>query len=146
MKELAKKFIDKVYRMFIEESKEGTDYIMDKIERQDVEFNPEDFDPDNLPAAVLIYTSDEDDKILAFSVLELSEDGASAFGVICDMLVHPSKRGTGLGSQLLEKSKEWFKSLGIDEIYLESGLNNHSAHQFFEKKGFKPVSYVFKLS
>ncbi|MBQ1218846.1 MAG: GNAT family N-acetyltransferase [Bacteroidales bacterium] len=123
-----------------------TDYIMDKIERQDVEFNPEDFDPDNLPAAVLIYTSEEDDKILAFSVLELSEDGASAFGVICDMLVHPSKRGTGLGSQLLEKSKEWFRSLGIDEIYLESGLNNHSAHQFFEKKGFKPVSYVFKLS
>ncbi|MBQ5593862.1 MAG: GNAT family N-acetyltransferase, partial [Bacteroidales bacterium] len=102
--------------------------------------------PDNLPAAVLIYTSEEDDKILAFSVLELSEDGASAFGVICDMLVHPSKRGTGLGSQLLEKSKEWFRSLGIDEIYLESGLKNHSAHQFFEKKGFKPVSYVFKLS
>ncbi len=123
-----------------------TEYILDKIDRQNIEWDADNFDPDNLPAAVMVYIPDDDDKILAFSVLELSEDGAFPFGVICDMLVHPSKRGTGLGSQLLEKSKEWFASMGIDEIYLESGLNNHSAHEFFEKKGFKPISYVFKLS
>ncbi|MDO4735707.1 MAG: GNAT family N-acetyltransferase [Bacteroidia bacterium] len=128
-----------------------TDYILSKIDRQTVEYDAENFDPDNLPAAVLLYTSTteqspDQEQILAFAVLELSEDGASPFGVICDMLVHPSKRGTGLGAQLLEKSKEWFMSMGIDEIYLESGLNNHSAHEFFEKKGFKPISYIFKLS
>lgn len=110
-------------------------YIGKKIagDREDVQ----------LPSAVIVYRNNG--KITAFCVLEISEDGGSPYGIICDMLVIPQMRGTGLGKELLAKAKEWFKEHGICDVYLESGLNNHSAHAFFRKYGFREVSHIFKL-
>lgn len=96
-----------------------------------------------LPSSVIVYRNNG--KIAAFCVLAVLEDGCNPYGVICDMLVIPQMRGTGLGKELLVKAKEWFKEHGICDVYLESGLNNHSAHAFFRKYGFREVSHIFKL-
>lgn len=123
-------------------------YIIEKIEGQ---YLPKE----KLPSAVLICSlpQEEEDSpqlrscnsIDAFCVLEISEDGAAPFGIICDMLVSPRLRGRGLGGKLLDKAMEWFTLMGITDVYLESGVENHSAHGFFESKGFKTVSHIFKL-
>ena len=51
-----------------------------------------------------------------------------------------------MGKEMINMCKEWFKSKNIKDIYLESGLDNHSAHKFFERNGFKPVSQIFKIT
>lgn len=95
------------------------------------------------PTAVFVHRNSG--KIDAFCVLEITDDGNKPFGTICDMLVLPHLRGEGMGKKLLAQAKEWFAANGVTDIYLESGLNNHSAHEFFRKQGFREISHIFKL-
>lgn len=87
----------------------------------------------------------DDGSVIAFCVVSIQSDEGSKYGMVCDVLVKDSFRGLGLGSHLLDKAVEWLHSQGINEIYLESGKNNHSAHAFFRKRGFAQVSEIFKL-
>ena len=84
-------------------------------------------------------------EIVGFGVAEIQEDGAEPFGMVCDVLVKESCRRSGVGSALLDKALEWLKANGIVDIYLESGLNNHSAHDYFKRRGFVKVSEIYKL-
>lgn len=81
-----------------------------------------------------------------FCVTEIMEDGAEPFGMICDVLVRESCREKGLGTELLESAKKWLRDKGIRDIYLESGLENHAAHEYFMKRGFVKVSEIYKLA
>lgn len=87
----------------------------------------------------------EEQKILAFGVLEVTEDGHKPFGMICDMLVDSHLRGRGVGTVLFKEALGWFKESGVSDIYLESGINNHRVHKYFEHLGFEVVSHIFKL-
>lgn len=86
-----------------------------------------------------------DGDILGFCVAEIQEDGADPFGMVCDVLVKESCRRAGVGSSLLAKAIEWLRSMGVDDIYLESGLNNHAAHEYFMRRGFVKVSEIYRL-
>lgn len=108
-------------------------YISGKMNREETQ----------LPAGILVYK--EKEAIQAFCVLEIEEDGDKPYGVICDMLVLESFRGKGLGKQMFEQIMNWFREYGVEAVYLESGVNNHPAHAFFEKMGFFKVSHIFKL-
>jgi Acetyltransferase (GNAT) family. len=105
-------------------------YITEKIEIADAE----------------VYMAlDENGALLGFSVVDIEEDGADPFGMICDVLVLPSNRKSGVGSALIERDLSWLSSRGIADVYLESGKDNHSAHRYFEKRGFEHVSNIYKL-
>jgi len=84
--------------------------------------------------------------VLGFCVVEIQEDGAEPYGMLCDLLVKGDCRSKGVGSSLLQAGLEWFSQNGISDIYLESGLNNHSAHEYFIRKGFVKVSEIYKLA
>lgn len=84
-----------------------------------------------------------DGNLAGFCVLEDSEDGGDHFGVLCDILVNPDIRGRGIGSSLLDTALDWFHSRGLKDVYLESGKDNHPAHEFFMSKGFFKVSEVY---
>ena len=75
----------------------------------------------------------------------ITNDGARPYGVIFDLSVDPAYRGKRIGQELLQRATESFRDKGIQDCYLESGVNNHSAHQFFEHHGFKQVSDIFRL-
>ena len=113
--------------------KKWTYYIRKKINNRSTKY----------PSVVLKYL--DEGKIVAFGVFEVSADGDKPFGIIGDMVVLRKYRGSGLGKKLLDEGLQWFAAMGIDDIYLESGLHNESAHRFFEKNGFERVSYIFKL-
>ena len=86
-----------------------------------------------------------EDSIAGFCVADIEEDGADPFGVVCDVLVKETFRSRGIGDSLLETAIGWLRSKGVNGIYLESGKNNHSAHRFFEKRGFVHVSEIYRL-
>lgn len=88
---------------------------------------------------------DADGGLAGFCVAEISNDGDKRFGVLCDILVSGALRGRGVGSALLQAARDWFSAKGISDIYLESGLNNHEAHEYFIGKGFMKVSEIYKL-
>ena len=83
--------------------------------------------------------------IIGFTVAEIQEDGAEPFGMVCDVLVDESRRCGGVGTALLQTALGWFREMGIKDIYLESGLNNHAAHEYFMRRGFVKVSEIYKL-
>ena len=86
-----------------------------------------------------------DGEIIGFTVAEIQEDGADPFGMVCDVLVDESLRCSGVGTALLQAALGWFKEMGIVDVYLESGLNNHAAHEYFMRRGFAKVSEIYKL-
>lgn len=81
--------------------------------------------------------------LLGFCVLETDSDGGAPFGVLCDILVNAEARGQGVGSRLFSAAEDWFKIRNLKDVYLESGKNNHNAHDFFIRRGFMKVSEVY---
>ncbi len=86
-----------------------------------------------------------DGEIVGFCVITIMNDGAEPFGMLCDLLVGGECRQKGIGTALFNKALEWFRSKGIADVYLESGLNNHAAHEYFMRRGFCKVSEIYKL-
>ena len=82
--------------------------------------------------------------LLGFSAIDIEEDGADPFGMLCDLLVLPQNRSHGVGTALMQADFDWFNEKGIKDIYLESGRENHNAHAFFEHHGFEHVSNIYK--
>lgn len=93
-------------------------------------------------SSVFIY--EQDGQARGFVVLDVNRGLGAPWGMVCDLLVDRDLRGCGIGVQLLEYGVEWLRSKGAADIYLESGIRNHSAHEFFERKGFAPVSMMFR--
>ena len=87
----------------------------------------------------------DDDVILGFCVADVFRDGEAPFGMVSDLLVKEDSRGSGVGSALLDTALEWLRSREVAGIYLESGLKNHAAHEYFMRRGFCKVSEVYKL-
>jgi ribosomal protein S18 acetylase RimI-like enzyme len=88
----------------------------------------------------------EDDGLLnGFIIFGITDDGDAPFGMIFDLAVTPECRGKHIGQSLVEKAMEYFKQSNIKGCYLESGVNNHSAHHFFERHGFAHVSNIYRL-
>lgn len=81
--------------------------------------------------------------LLGFCVMETDSDGGAPFGVLCDILVNAEARGHGVGVRLFSAAEDWFKSRNLKDVYLESGKNNHNAHNFFIRRGFMKVSEVY---
>lgn len=88
----------------------------------------------------------EDNGVLnGFIIFGITDDGDAPFGMIFDLGVAPECRGKHIGQSLVEKAMEYFKQSNIKDCYLESGVNNHSAHHFFERHGFAHVSNIYRL-
>lgn len=75
-------------------------------------------------------------------LVTFSRNAARAFAILEDMMVLPSARSHGYGSQFLEWITKECASRGIRRMFLESGIENDHAHHFFEREGFEKVSVV----
>ena len=96
--------------------------------------------PDN---TLLLYLDGEE--ITGFILFGITEDGAAPYGQVFDLSVDPAYRGKHIGQELLQRATTSFREWGVKDCYLESGVNNHSAHRFFEHHGFQQVSDIFRL-
>ncbi|MGM9736059.1 MAG: GNAT family N-acetyltransferase [Candidatus Cryptobacteroides sp.] len=98
------------------------------------------------PQRAAVYKAVSAEGIVGFCVVEIMEDGAEPFGMVCDVLVKESCRCSGVGTALLDTALSWLRSNGIKDIYLESGQNNHAAHAYFVRRGFRKISEIYKLA
>ncbi len=92
--------------------------------------------------AIILLVLDED-MLIGFIIAGYESDSYEHYGVIYDMCVEPESRGSGIGSEIIGIVFDRMMENGVASCYLESGLNNHRAHHFFEKIGFKVVSKIF---
>ena len=88
---------------------------------------------------------DDTGTLMGFCAAYIVGDAGIRFGMVGDILVNSQCRGGGVGNTLLQTAIDWFHSKGIQDIFLESGKDNHSAHRYFEKRGFVHVSEIYKL-
>ena len=92
------------------------------------------------PTVGRIYCATESDRIigmvnLLFTV-STAEGGPVAW--LEDMIVHPSRRGQGIGEQLLQTAIAEARSSGCLRITLLTDTTNQSAVRFYTRSGFTP--------
>lgn len=94
----------------------------------------------------ILIAENENAEIVGMMVFNIINSPFKKYAILEDMLLDQSVRGQSLGSKLLEKAIEESKNWNISFILLESGVNNHGAHQFFNRYGFKKVSESYILT
>lgn len=113
-------------------------------------FQEADFKPDheaqsrglahimNNPEIGLIVVARQDDQIVG--MVNLLYTVSTALGdrvaLLEDMVVSPNARGTGVGSQLLEKAIQFARLNGCKRITLLTDRANESAQRFYQRHGF----------
>lgn len=75
-------------------------------------------------------------------LVTFSRTSPNPFAVVEDMVIASSARGKGYGAMFMTWMDGECARRGIRRQFLESGLHNERAHDFFEKHGFHPVSIV----
>lgn len=105
-----------------------------------------DFNSDGSSKLNILIAENENSEIVGMMVFNVINSPFKKYAILEDMLLDQSVRGQSLGSKLLEKAIEESKNWNISFILLESGVNNHGAHQFFNRYGFKKVSESYILT
>lgn len=94
----------------------------------------------------LVATS-SDGKILGFVLMKKhSPGGAKPWGELSDIVLAPKQRSDGCGQLLLSRAVASFRKWGVEQVFLETGIDNKKAHRFFIGQGWKPVSHVMKIA
>ncbi|MCW3162354.1 GNAT family N-acetyltransferase [Chryseobacterium oryctis] len=110
-------------------------------EQLNTDFNSDD----NFQLQILI-VENENGKIVGMMIFSIIKSPFKKYAILEDMLLDQSVRGQSLGSKLLKEAINESKNWDINFILLESGVNNHGAHNFFSKYGFKKVSESYMLT
>jgi ribosomal protein S18 acetylase RimI-like enzyme len=91
-----------------------------------------------------VFVAQRPEGIVGFAIAEIASTSIGVrYGTLTDLGVDPFRRATGVGKALFDRAVEWLTASNVAMIFLESGINNDSAHGFFEKLGFRPISKVF---
>jgi ribosomal protein S18 acetylase RimI-like enzyme len=77
------------------------------------------------------------------AVVRWADAPPAPHGVIEDLVVDSAARRRGVGQGLVAFIEAAARDRGAGRLFLESGLDNDTAHGFFEGQGFRPVSKVF---
>jgi GNAT superfamily N-acetyltransferase len=94
--------------------------------------------PDSKPIAV----AEQDGALAALAYVTFAGSAPTPFAIVEDLIVAPATRGRGVGKALLDWIADEARAHGIRRLFLESGIANKRAHDFFEREGFRPTSVV----
>jgi ribosomal protein S18 acetylase RimI-like enzyme len=84
---------------------------------------------------------------VAGSWIEDTWQTGDRIGEIESLSVLPSYRGTGLGSQLLERLEAHLHDIGVEDMMLGALAGNADAIRLYERRGYQPTwLYLTKLA
>ena len=81
-------------------------------------------------------------EIAALAMVSFIADAPTPYAVLDDLVVTTGRRGSGVGAGLLRWIEAECQARGMRRLFLESGVANHRAHDFFERRGFSQTSIV----
>ena len=87
-----------------------------------------------------LFVAEEKGKIVGNCFGHIDEKDKS-IGWLWYIAISPEKQGRGIGTQLLAKLAEYFKSQGIKKIMV--GTDKPGSVSFYENQGFKPIYWKF---
>lgn len=95
-------------------------------------------DPDS---AVLV--ADDHGKVVGYAYVTIEGFDFMALrgpaGVLQDLIVAKTHRGSGIGKLLLAAAVAYIKSRGVARVVLSTAQQNTSAQRFFASAGFRPT-------
>jgi ribosomal protein S18 acetylase RimI-like enzyme len=59
------------------------------------------------------------------------------YGYVNNVYIAPSRRGQGLGLELMQQTDEWFRSRGVHRVRLTVTSTNAAAAALYERSGFR---------
>ncbi|AHF89248.1 acetyltransferase [Opitutaceae bacterium TAV1] len=65
------------------------------------------------------------------------------YGIVEDIVINEKHRGNGIGHRLLDESVRLMRDAELENVILESGIRNESAHAFFRRHGFREAAIMF---
>jgi GNAT superfamily N-acetyltransferase len=75
-------------------------------------------------------------------LVTFSRAAAVPFCILEDIVVESRLRAQGYGKHFLDWLYDQCRARQITRVFLESGINNHRAHELFKREGFGAVSVV----
>ncbi len=60
------------------------------------------------------------------------------------LYVHPSQRGSQIGTRLVERFRSWARDKGADRLAVTAYASNESAIRFYQRQGFTPHTQVLE--
>jgi len=104
--------------------------------------------PLDAPAGGRVVVATMADTVVGLLLLELHLSALQPYAILHDLVVARSVRGQGVGTAILAWIENELKARGILRLFLESGIHNERAHEFFRRAGFATCSIVMskKLS
>ncbi len=93
----------------------------------------------------LVFIEDGGDvvAVAGFRLVELLAWGRTMY--VDDLVTRLVHRSKGYGSRLLDWLIERARSLGCEQLHLDSGVQRHDAHRFYLHKGMDITSHHFAL-
>ena len=90
--------------------------------------------------AVRVATLHNDGSLAGLGIVSVHGDSVLNYAILQDLVVARDARGRGLGSALLAWIEARLREHGVRRVFLESGVSNHRAHEFFEARDFRACS------
>jgi GNAT superfamily N-acetyltransferase len=98
--------------------------------------------PPDAPEGIRLATLMAEGQVYGFAFVAFASGPDAPYATLEDLLVVPDGRGRGLGGRLLTWIALECRARGMRRLFLESGVLNHRAHEFFERQGFRQTSIV----
>lgn len=87
----------------------------------------------------------EEEEIIGYSILTwgwgIESGGMEA--LVDEMLIHPSRRGEGIGERLLQATLERAKQVGVKVVFLETESDNPRSRKLYSKLGFEEETSIW---
>ena len=81
--------------------------------------------------------------VVGACVCPLYEEDAP-IGRIVALCVDPTRRGSGLGTGLVEHAERWLREKGVSAVLVNSGNERDDAHAFYTQLGYDATGVRFK--
>jgi GNAT superfamily N-acetyltransferase len=96
---------------------------------------------------VLVATAEQ--KVVGYSISEITQKPPSSrkknLGIIYDMAITAEQRGKGIGKEMLDRIKAWFKDRKIKRIEISPVTKNTIGKSFWQEQGFKDFEDIMYL-
>jgi GNAT superfamily N-acetyltransferase len=83
-----------------------------------------------------------DGHLVGIALVSFFRDAPVPYSILEDIAVEESSRERGFGNAIVDWVSREAEVLGCSRLFLESGMNNHRAHELFERQGFSTCSIV----